>query len=90
RGDVSALRIRVFTLAGMAVQLRRNTQNVKNSLRGSCHTLGAKHLPRHLAEYCFRFNHRFDLKSMLVELGHAVVASPPMPYRLLKLAEGHG
>ncbi|MEA9431265.1 hypothetical protein VCX21_08605, partial [Aeromonas caviae] len=35
-------------------------------------------------------NHRFDLKSMLVELGHAVVASPPMPYRLLKLAEGHG
>ncbi|MGU5664581.1 hypothetical protein ACV1C8_00005, partial [Aeromonas hydrophila] len=26
RGDVSALRIRVFTLAGMAVQLRRNTQ----------------------------------------------------------------
>ncbi|WP_270675032.1 hypothetical protein, partial [Aeromonas sp. QDB48] len=24
-GDVSALRIRVFTLAGMAVQLRRNT-----------------------------------------------------------------
>ncbi len=80
----------VITLAGMAVQLRRNTQNVKNSLRGSCHTLGAKHLPRHLAEYCFRFNHRFDLKSMLVELGHAVVASPPMPYRLLKLAEGHG
>ena len=64
--------------------------NVKNSLRGCCHTLGAKHLPRHLAEYCFRFNHRFDLKSMLVELGHAVVASPPMPYRLLKLAEGHG
>ncbi|ONF99814.1 DDE transposase [Aeromonas hydrophila] len=64
--------------------------NVKNSLRGSCHKLGAKHLPRHLAEYCFRFNHRFDLNSMLVELGHAVVASPPMPYRLLKLAEGHG
>ncbi|WP_429088726.1 hypothetical protein, partial [Aeromonas allosaccharophila] len=26
RDDVSALRIRVFTLAGMAVQLRRNTQ----------------------------------------------------------------
>ncbi|MGU5731674.1 hypothetical protein ACV1DR_22890, partial [Aeromonas jandaei] len=26
-----------------------------------------QHLPRHLAEYCFRFNHRFDLKSMFVE-----------------------
>ncbi|MDX7870016.1 IS1595 family transposase, partial [Aeromonas caviae] len=35
-------------------------------------------------------NHRFDLKSMLDEFWHAVVASPPMPYRLLKLAEGHG
>ena len=62
-----------------------------------CEKLAAGRLPyaraeaftRHLAEYCFRFNHRFDLKSMLVELGHAVVASPPMPYRLLKLA-GHG
>lgn len=64
--------------------------NVKNSLRGSCHTFGAKHLPRYLAEYCFRFNHRFDLKSMLVELGHAIVASPLMPYQLLKLTEGHG
>ncbi len=61
-----------------------------NTMRGSCHKLGAKNLPRHLAEYCFRFNHRFDLKSMLVELGHAVMASPPMPYRLLKLAESHG
>ncbi len=57
--------------------------NVKNSLRGSCHMLGVKHIPRHLAEYCSRFNHRFDLKSMLVELGYAVVAIPPMPYRLL-------
>ncbi|WP_270793029.1 hypothetical protein, partial [Aeromonas sp. QDB21] len=31
RGDVSALRIRVFTLAGMAVQLRRNTQRLGES-----------------------------------------------------------
>lgn len=64
--------------------------NVKNSLWGSCHTLGAKHLPRHLAEYCFRFNHRFELKRMITQLGRAVVASPPMPCRLLKMAEGHG
>ena len=79
-------------LAGSSgIQLgKHDDRKCENSLRGSCHTLGAKHLPRHLAEYCFRFNHRFDLKSMLVELGHAVVASPPMPYRLLKLAEGHG
>ncbi len=64
--------------------------NVKNSLRGSCHAIGAKHLPRHLAEYCFRFNRRFELKKILGLLGQAVMISPPMPYRLLKLAEGHG
>ena len=78
------------TATRFAISSKHGNGNVKNSLRGSCHKLGAKHLPRHLAEYCFRFNHRFDLNSMLVELGHAVVASPPMPYRLLKLAEGHG
>lgn len=65
-------------------------EKVRNSLLGSYHTLGAKHLPRHLAEYSFRFIHRFDLNRVLVELGHAVVTSPLMPYRLLKLAEGHG
>ena len=35
-------------------------------------------------------NHRFDLKRMMVQLGHVVVASPVMPYRILKMAEGHG
>jgi hypothetical protein len=64
--------------------------NVKNALRGSCHAIGAKHLPRHLAEYCFRFNNRFDLKSMLPRLAKVAVRTPPMPYKLLKLAELSG
>lgn len=41
---------------------------VKNSLRGSCHAIGAKHFPRYLAEYCFRFNNRFDLRAILPNL----------------------
>jgi hypothetical protein len=61
--------------------------NVKNALRGSCHVIGAKHLPRHLAEYCYRFNNRFDLRALLPRLAKAAVKTPPMPYRLLKLAE---
>ncbi len=64
--------------------------NIKNSLHGSCHTLGKRHIPRHLAEYCFRFNNRFDLSGMLTKLGAAAAITPPMPYRLLKLAEDHG
>jgi hypothetical protein len=64
--------------------------NVKNSLRGSCHTVGKNHLPRYLAEYCFRFNNRFNLRKLLPKLAMAAVNTPPMPYRLLKLAEPSG
>ncbi|MBP7548399.1 MAG: IS1595 family transposase, partial [Corallincola sp.] len=38
----------------------------------------------------FRFNNRFDLSGMLTKLGAAAAITPPMPYRLLKLAEDHG
>ena len=64
--------------------------NVKNSLRGSCHAVKANHLPRHLAEYCFRFNNRFDLRTMLPKLAKAAVQTPAMPYRLLKLDDVYG
>jgi len=61
--------------------------NVKNSLHGSYHHLSGKHLPRYLGEFCYRFNRRFDLAAMLPRLGWAAVRTPPMPHRLLKLAE---
>ncbi|MCC6658133.1 MAG: IS1595 family transposase, partial [Rhodocyclaceae bacterium] len=48
-----------------------------------------KHLPRYLAEFNYRFNRRFDLASMLARLATAAVQKPPMPYRLVKLAEAH-
>ena len=35
--------------------------NVKNSITGTYHSMNAKHLPRYLAEYCYRFNRRFTL-----------------------------
>jgi hypothetical protein len=61
--------------------------NVKNSLPGSYHQLSGKHLPRYLGEFCYRFNRRFDLAAMLTRLGKAAVQTPPMPHRLLKMAE---
>ena len=59
--------------------------SVKNALRGSCHSVSRKYFPRYLAEFCF--NHRFDFQKMLPELGDVAMFTPPMPYRLLKLAE---
>ena len=40
-----------------------------------------------LAEFEYRFNRRYDLPAMIPRLGWVAVRTPPMPYRLLKLAE---
>jgi hypothetical protein len=47
----------------------------------------AKHLPRYLGAFAWRFNRRFVLKTIHERLAIAATATPPMPYRLLKLAE---
>jgi len=47
----------------------------------------AKHLPRYLGAFAWRFNRRFILKTIHERLGIAAASTPPMPYRLLKLAE---
>lgn len=63
--------------------------NVKNPVHGTYHEIRAKHLPRYLTEFAYRFNRRFDLAAMIARLGTASAATPPMPYRLIKLAEAH-
>jgi transposase-like protein len=63
--------------------------NVKNAMHGTYHAIRAKHLPRYLAEFSWRFNHRFDLAGMLERLAAAAAQTPPMPYRLVTLAEAH-
>ena len=47
----------------------------------------AKHLPRYLGAFAWRFNRRFVLKTIHERLAIAATTTPPMPYRLLKLAE---
>ena len=63
--------------------------NVKTAMQGTYHKASSQHLPRYLAEFCYRFNRRFDLAAMLPRLGVAAARTPPMPYPLLKLAEAH-
>jgi hypothetical protein len=64
--------------------------NVKNSIHGSYHAINERHLPRYLAEFCYRFNRRYKLEDMIPRLGYVAVRTPPMPNRLLKLAEVWG
>ena len=64
--------------------------NVKNAIHGTYHAVSERHLPRYLAEFCYRFNRRFDLPAMLPRLGHVATRTPPMPERLLRLAEPSG
>lgn len=61
--------------------------NIKAAISGTYRSIHQKHVPRYLAEFEYRFNRRYDLAAMLPRLTWAAVRTPPMPYRLLKLAE---
>ena len=64
--------------------------NVKNSLRGTFHAFREKHASRYLAEFEYRFNRRFHLNTMIERLTYVSLRTPPLPYRLLILAEPIG
>jgi ribosomal protein L37AE/L43A len=61
--------------------------NIKAAISGTYRAIHAKHVPRYLAEFEYRFNRRYDLAAMLPRLTWAAVRTTPMPYRLLKLAD---
>ena len=63
--------------------------NIKSAIVGTYRAISSKHVPRYLAEFEYRFNRRYDLAAMIPRLTWAIVRTPPMPYRLLKLAEVH-
>ncbi len=64
--------------------------NIKSAIRGTFHAVSKKHTPRYLAEFEYRFNRRMDLPSMIERLVYVGLRTPPMPYRLLKMAEVYG
>jgi transposase-like protein len=61
--------------------------NMKAAITGTYRSIAPKHVPRYLAEFEYRFNRRYDLPAMLPRLATAALQTPPMPYRLLKMAE---
>lgn len=61
--------------------------NIKSALLGTYRSVRDKHASRYLASFGYRFNRRYNLKSMFTRLTWVSLRTPPMPYRLLKLAE---
>ena len=61
--------------------------NVKCSVVGTYRAIADKHVPRYLASFAYRFNRRYRLPEMFTRLAYVALRTPPMPYRLLKLAE---
>lgn len=64
--------------------------NVKRAIHGTYHSVSSKHLPRYLAEFCFRFNNRFHIGAMIGNLIKHAANTKPRPLRLLTLAEQEG
>jgi ISXO2 transposase-like protein len=63
--------------------------NIKSAITGTYRAIRDKHVPRYLAEFEYRFNRRYDLAAMMPRLAYVALRTPPMPYRLLRLAEDH-
>ena len=61
--------------------------NIKAAMVGTYRAVRAKHVPRYLAEFEYRFNRRYQLESMIARLAYVSLRTPPMPYRLLKMAD---
>ena len=63
--------------------------NVKCALVGTYRAISGKHVSRYLSSFAYRFNRRFSLPDMFSRLAYVALRTPPMPYRLLKLAEDY-
>ena len=61
--------------------------NLKRPIDGAYHAIDAKHVPRYLGAFSYRFDRRYQLADLVPCLVHASANTPPMPCRLLELAE---
>lgn len=64
--------------------------NLKTSLSGCFHAFNfQKYAARYLAAFCYRFNRRFNLRTLHQRLLVAAAASAPQPLRSIRLADVH-
>lgn len=64
--------------------------NLKTSLSGCYHAFDfRKYAARYLAAFCYRFNRRFDLRTLHQRLPVAAATATPRPMRSIRLADVH-
>jgi ISXO2 transposase-like protein len=64
--------------------------NLKTSLTGSHHAFAfGKHAARYLAAFTYRFNRRFDLRTLHQRLLVATARCGPHAQRVIRMAEVH-
>lgn len=62
--------------------------NLKTSMAGTYHAFDhVRYGARYLAEFCYRFNRRFELAAMLPRLLRAVATTTPLPLKVLRFSE---
>jgi hypothetical protein len=61
--------------------------NIKTAITATYRAVRKKHMVRTLAEFEWRFNHRYDLAAMIPALAYKATRAKPAPYRWLKLAD---
>lgn len=95
--DAGCEHIRLVTVGGAAsveqdefIWVNTMIGNIKNAITGSYHSINPRHLPRYFAEFCYRFNRRFNLRDMMPRFLSVAVRTPPMNGNLLKMAELYG
>jgi len=54
--------------------------NTKGAITGTCRSIDARHTPRYLAGYEWRYNRRFELPRNLERLARVAVTIAPTPY----------
>jgi transposase-like protein len=65
--------------------------NLKTAISGTYHAFKFdKYIRRYLAEVQYRFNRRYDLKTILTRLLRAAAATGPRPERVIRAAEAGG
>ena len=57
--------------------------NIKCAIAGTCRKLGPDHAERYSASFAWRYNRRYQLKTMIPRFVHSAARNETIPYRLL-------